>query len=128
MSQIKAKGTNLEKTGWNLLKEAKVSFRKHPKNIFGKPDAGNKSRKIAVFFDSNFWHGYNWIQQKKTIKSKKKFWIQKIERNIQRDKAVTALLKKEGWKVVRLWERDLLMKNKAKVILKLQKIWKDRNL
>lgn len=107
MSKIKGKGTKLEDSGWALLHEVGMHFRKHPKGVFGNPDAGNKSKKIAIFFDSEFWHGYDWQNQKRTIKSKKKFWISKIERNMQRDKEVNAMLKKNGWRVIRIWECEL---------------------
>ena len=123
MSKIKSKGTKLEDQGWILLKNAKVNFRKHPKKVYGNPDAGHKGKKIAVFFDSDFWHGYDWKNQIKTIKSKKSFWITKIERNMERDKEVNKLLKKQGWKVIRLWEKDLSKKRWAITIKKMQKVW-----
>ena len=81
MSNIKGKGTEMEERGWKLLREAGVRYRKHPKGVIGNPDAGHKGKKIAVFFDSEFWHGYNWKIRKNDFKSKKKFWISKIEKN-----------------------------------------------
>ena len=56
MSKIRGKNTGLEKIGYSMLDESKVSYIKHPKGIYGNPDAANKKLKIAIFFDSNFWH------------------------------------------------------------------------
>ena len=66
-----------------------------------------KKLKLAVFVDSEFWHGKDWNNRKKDFKSNKKFWQAKIERNIQRDKEINLALRKEGWKVLRLWGWDI---------------------
>ncbi len=123
MSRIKGKETQLEKTGWALLKTAGVRFRKHPKNVPGNPDAGHKGKKIAVFFDSAFWHGADWHKQKRTFKSNRKFWIPKIERNISRDNEVNSILKKSNWKVLRITESDLKKANHKKTIQKIIRMW-----
>jgi DNA mismatch endonuclease (patch repair protein) len=106
MSMIRSKGTKLEEKGFALLRLAGLNFRKHPKGIYGRPDAGNKSKKIAVFFDSDFWHGYQY--KKKLIKRLPAgYWPEKIARNIQRDKIVTKRLLTEGWLVLRFWEHEI---------------------
>ena len=71
--------------------------------IYGKPDIVFISKKIAVFCDSEFWHGYNWEERKKDFKSHQEFWIPKIERDVE----VTTKLESEGWTVIRfLGERN----------------------
>ena len=62
---------------------------------------------MAVFCDGEFWHGYDWEQRKHDFKSHQEFWIPKIERNIERDKEVTAELKAKGWTVLRFWGNDI---------------------
>lgn len=121
MSNIKGKLTGLEQVGWELLKEAGLTFRKHPKGIFGNPDAANKSKKLAIFFDSEFWHGYEWRNRKGNIKSNRAFWVSKIERNVARDKAVNKRLRSEGWTVIRLWEHQLSARNKSKTLATLSR-------
>ena len=64
-------------------------------------------KKIAVFCDSEFWHGYNWEERKKDFKSHQEFWIPKIERNMERDAEVTAKLESEGWTVIRFWGNEI---------------------
>lgn len=119
MAKIKGSGTLLENRGWQILKKTGVKFRKHPKGIIGNPDAAIKSKKAAIFFDSEFWHGFDWEEAKKEIKSNKKFWHNKIEKNIMRDKIVNNLLRNEGWKVIRIWEKELNEKNSEKTLKRL---------
>ena len=64
-------------------------------------------KKIAVFCDSEFWHGYNWEERKKDFKSHQEFWIPKIERNMERDAEVTAFLESEGWTVIRFGGNEI---------------------
>lgn len=123
MSKIKGKNTRMEVKFFALLKEAGFRFRKYPKKIFGNPDAANKSAKIAFFYDSAFWHGYDWKNRKQRLRSNKKFWIAKIERNIARDREVNRSLKKNGWRVVRVWEHELGKKSREKTIRKLQRVF-----
>ena len=53
------------------------------------------------------WHGYNWEKRKNDFKSRREFWIPKIERNIERDKKVNDELKAKGWTVLRFWGNDI---------------------
>lgn len=123
MSLIRSKDTKFEEKCFLLLRATKLRFRRHPKGIYGNPDAANKSKKIAVFFDSDFWHGYDWKNQKGDFRSRKEFWIPKITRNIERDKEVNRKLRKNGWRVVRVWEHELKHPDKSirKIIGVIQK-------
>lgn len=125
MSKIRGGHTALEVQGCLLLRKAGVHCRKHPKGIFGNPDAANKNKKLTIFFDSEFWHGYDWKNKKKEIKSNKKFWLSKIERNIKRDKEVNRVLRKNGWTVVRIWERETIASKRNGTIDKLRRIWRE---
>ena len=62
---------------------------------------------MAVFCDSEFWHGYDWERRKNDIKSNRDFWVGKIEKNIARDRVVTECLKSQGWVVLRFWGKDI---------------------
>ena len=84
-----------------------MRYQKNATSIFGKPDLVFKGKKVAVFCDSEFWHGYNWEERKKDFKSHQEFWIPKIERNMQRDIEVTEELQKQGWKVLRFWGKEI---------------------
>ena len=107
MQAIKSKDTSIELTLRNALWHAGVRYRKNVKSIPGKPDIVITKHKIAVFCDSDFWHGYNWDINKDKIKSNRDYWLPKIERNIKRDAEVNEILKAEGWTVMRFWEHDI---------------------
>jgi len=90
----------------NIPKYLKGKYlRRHPKGVYGKPDFGNKSRKIALFIDGCFWHGCK--EHFKMPKTNEKFWRDKIENNRLRDKKVSKVLKNDGWEVIRIWEHSM---------------------
>ena len=60
-----------------------------------------------MFIDGEFWHGHDWEEKKATIKSNRKFWVPKIERNMQRDQQNNLALEKLGFKVFRFWQKDV---------------------
>lgn len=84
-----------------------LRYRKNVNEICGKPDIVFIGKKVAVFCDSEFWHGYNWEECKHDFKSHQEFWIPKIERNMERDREVTEQLQAEGWTVLRFWGNDI---------------------
>ena len=102
MSRIRSKDTKIEKTVVSLLRKNRVHYRRFP-NLFGSPDF-IVEKKILVFCDGDFWHGYQYAKKKRPPK---KFWRKKIERNMERDKTVTRKLRRDGWSVVRLWEHEI---------------------
>jgi len=89
-------------------------YRINYKKIPGKSDIAFVSKKVAIFVDGAFWHGYNFKKDKNRLP--KEYWIPKIENNIKRDKEVNLKLKKMGWKVIRIWDHDL--QNKQEKITK----------
>ncbi len=110
MQAIRNSGSNIERKLQLELWHRGLRYRKNVKSVYGKPDIVFLRDKVAVFCDSEFWHGYDWENRKKDFKSNKEFWIPKIERNIQRDIEVTEHLKTDGWIVLRFWGKDI-MKN-----------------
>ena len=92
MKQVKNKDSKIEVALRKELWNRGLRYQKNVTSIFGKPDLVFKGKKVAVFCDSEFWHGYNWDERKKDFKSHQDFWIPKIERNMERDAEVTAKL------------------------------------
>ena len=107
MQAIKNKDSKIEILLRKELWRRGLRYRKNVNKITGKPDIVFAGKKVAVFCDSEFWHGYDWENKKDAIKTRREFWITKIERNIERDKEVTALLEEEGWTVLRFWGNDI---------------------
>lgn len=107
MRQVKNKDSEIEITLRKELWRRGLRYRKNVKTITGKPDIVFKGKKVAVFCDSEFWHGYDWEHRNLEIKSRREFWVPKIERNIKRDREVSEMLEAEGWIVLRFWGRQI---------------------
>lgn len=111
MSRVRNKDTTLESALCaELTRYGITTFIRNDKSVFGKPDITFPVRKIAVFCDGDFWHGYNWEHTREEIKSNREFWITKIERNMKRDNDVTERLRQEGWVVLRFWGHEIKKK------------------
>jgi DNA mismatch endonuclease (patch repair protein) len=107
MSKIKSE------SGIEILPEKYkgLYLRKHPKGVFGNPDFANRTRKTALFIDGCFWH--RCPRHYRRPKSNTKFWDNHIGKTVARDKKVTRKLKREGWKVIRVWEHALKRRKSA---------------
>ncbi len=108
MQAVKSTGSKIEVALAKSLFCKGYRYRKNDKTVFGKPDLTFKKYKIAIFVDSEFWHGKDWEIRKYDHKTNKEFWYKKIERNIERDKEVNLELKKQGWKVLRFWGKQIM--------------------
>lgn len=105
MQNIRSAGTKPERLIMRELKRREIYFASHAEAITGKPDIVFRRKKIAVFIDSDFWHGHpkRCIMPQTNIE----YWNSKIARNRKRDKDVNHILKKNGWVVIRLWGYDV---------------------
>jgi DNA mismatch endonuclease Vsr len=107
MQSIRSSGSKIEVLLARALWQKGYRYRKNDKTVYGRPDITFKKYKIAIFADSEFWHGKDWHKAKRDIKSNTAFWHEKIERNIQRDKEVNSELTSNSWKVLRFWGKDI---------------------
>ena len=107
LKQVNSKDSNIEQLLRKELWSRGIRYRKNVRKIFGNPDITFIGLKIAVFCDSEFWHGYDWEKRKNDFKSNRDFWIPKIERNMERDKEVNEHLKRDGWIVLRFWGNEI---------------------
>ncbi len=107
MGKIRGKNTKpelmLRKSLWSLG----YRYRINVKNIPCRPDIVFRKHKLLIFIDGEFWHGYQWEEKKDSIKTNRDFWIPKIERNRQRDRECNALLRSQGWTVMRFWTHQI---------------------
>ena len=104
MSKIRSKNTGPERFMFRELRRRRVHFQKHYKKVPGTPDIAVPSRKLAVFVDGDFWHGYRYPAWKHKLDP---FWQEKIERNRRRDRRNFAKLKRLGWRYIRVWEHEI---------------------
>lgn len=127
MRNVKNKDSQIELLLRRELWNRGIRYRKNVTRIIGKPDIAFIGKKVAVFVDSEFWHGYDWENKQKEIKSNREFWIPKIERNIQRDIEVNDMLETDGWTVLRFWGNDI-KKDVQSVADTIEKTLKEKNV
>jgi DNA mismatch endonuclease (patch repair protein) len=84
----------------------------------GTPDFVFRRQRVAIFIDGCFWHGCS--LHSRPPKSNQDYWSAKLARNRRRDRAVSRLLRKAGWRVLRIWEHDLTRKRAAATIRRIQ--------
>jgi len=115
MSRVKGKDTGLENVVRSELHKRGLRFRKHVKNLPGKPDIVFMKKKVAIFLDGDFWHGYRFRQWEDTLS---KLWREKIGETRKRDQRNFAKLRRMGWHIIRIWEHSI-KKDLAGVIEKI---------
>ena len=109
MSKISGKETKPEILVRKFLFANGFRFRKNDKRYPGKPDIVLPKYKTVIFVHGCFWHGHN-CPAGKLPETRKEFWKEKINGNIERDKRNKIELEKQGWKVITIWQCEL--KNK----------------
>lgn len=116
MSKIRSRDTKFEKDFITTLKKITgKSFQTNVSSIKGKPDIVFLKKRVCIFLDSDFWHGWYYNRWKHLLKND--FWRTKIENNRKRDRKTTIYLRKNGWIVLRFWEHQIKDKDKAQKIL-----------
>jgi DNA mismatch endonuclease, patch repair protein len=114
MSRIRSKNTKAEVVLRKSLRGLGLRGYRIHYNVTGRPDIVFTSVKLAVFIDGDFWHGYLW--KKRGSVPIKQYWKEKISGNMARDKRVNSELKKQGWKVIRIWEHEVTKKPQASAL------------
>ncbi|MGD9561951.1 MAG: very short patch repair endonuclease [Pyrinomonadaceae bacterium] len=107
MKAIRSTNTKMEVALAKALWARGHRYRKNDKKVFGRPDLTFKRHKLAIFVDSEFFHGKDWETSKFIIKTRRNFWWKKIEGNIDRDIVVNKQLKEIGWTVLRFWTDEV---------------------
>jgi len=107
MSHIRGKDTSIELILRKALWARGLRYRKDCKDVFGRPDICFKGKKVAVFCDSEYWHGKYLMEGRYIPKTNTEFWVNKIRSNIERDIKVNQTLEKEGWTVLRFWGEEI---------------------
>ena len=110
MSHIRGKDTSIEIKLRKALWEKGYRYRKNYKKMPGSPDIAITKYKLAIFCDSEFFHGKDWdiLKPRLSRGSNPDFWIKKIERNKQRDDENDKKLLFLGWTVIHFWGKDIL--------------------
>jgi len=115
MAAVRGRDTRPELALRRALYARGVRYRLHPRDVVGRPDLANRSRKVAVFVDGDFWHANPAEWQRRGFDSmeaqfpmpKRAEWMSKLLRNVERDAEVNNALASEGWQVIRVWESEI---------------------
>lgn len=109
MQHIRSKDTSIELLLRKRLWAEGIRYRKNYKVLPGKPDIAITKHKIAVFCDSEFFHGKDWDMKRERLSASSKggYWIPKIERNMAHDEEVNKALNFLGWHVIRFWGKEI---------------------
>lgn len=109
MQHVRSKDTSIEIKLRKALWNKGYHYRKNDSRLPGKPDIVLTKYKIAIFCDSEFFHGKDWEVLKPRIErgNNSEYWLSKISRNRERDDEVNKRLLYEGWTVIRFWGKDI---------------------
>lgn len=105
MARIRGKDTGPERLLRSLLHARGLRFRKNVRTLPGTPDVVFGKAKVAIFVDGDFWHGWRLDEWEAKLRPQ---WAEKLCRNVARDQVVRGELRRTGWKVIRVWEHDLV--------------------
>ena len=107
MRAVKGKDTKPEMMVRRMVHAMGYRFRLHRKNLPGKPDLVFPARKKVIFVHGCFWHGHDCTRGARVPKSNRDYWVPKLQRNKERDKANQAALEDTGWNVLAIWECEV---------------------
>jgi DNA mismatch endonuclease (patch repair protein) len=122
MSQIRGKGNrDTEMRMIALFRLHGIRGWRRGQPLFGKPDFVFRPNKVAIFVDGCFWHGCPRPKHAPLPKNRAIWWAEKLSRNKKRDRVVTRTLRKQGWRVIRVWECELLPPNWPQVVRRIRR-------
>ena len=107
MSQIKGKNTKPEMLVRKSLFANGFRYKLHDKSLPGKPDIVLPKYKTVIFVHGCFWHGHKNCKYYIVPKTRTDWWLNKINGNIANDAKAIKALRKDGWKIITVWECDL---------------------
>jgi DNA mismatch endonuclease (patch repair protein) len=121
MSQIRGKDTRPEIIVRKFLHSKGFRFRLHDKNLIGRPDIVLRKHNTVIFIHGCFWHGHQGCKYFVIPKTRTEWWVNKINRNREKDVETFAELKKEGWNIITIWECELKRDKREKTLENLVK-------
>jgi DNA mismatch endonuclease, patch repair protein len=119
MSRIRSKDTKPELLVRKTLHAQGFRYTLHDKKLPGKPDIVLPKYKTVIFIHGCFWHGHDNCKYFKVPKTRTEWWINKIDRNKMNDEKAMKFLKKEGWKIITIWECGLKPAKLEKTLIRL---------
>jgi len=114
MRRVRRANTEGERVLQSALRKRGLRFSTHIRVLDCRPDVIFRAERVAVFVDGDYWHGRLLLERGPKALSKafaphvQTFWVNKVERNVARDQRQARRLRRHGWSVIRIWERDVL--------------------
>ena len=112
MASISGRETKPEISVRSFLFRQGFRFRKNVKSLPGKPDIVLTKLQSIIFVHGCFWHGHKNCKKATLPTSNVRFWREKIQSNVNRDKKTKTALKQLGWRIITVWECQLKSKIK----------------
>jgi DNA mismatch endonuclease (patch repair protein) len=107
MSRINSKETKPEQLARSLLHRAGYRFRKNVSELPGTPDVVLPKYNTVIFVHGCYWHRHDCRKGNSVPTKNREFWLEKFERNVERDAENEEALKERGWQVLTVWECEL---------------------
>ena len=123
MALIRGKDTRPELVVRHLVDDLRFKYKANSNEAFGKPDLAFPRRKKAIFVHGCFWHQHAkpscW--RSRLPKTRREFWLPKLEKNVIRDKRQLAKLRRMGWKALIIWECETIVSNRSRLRDRIQR-------
>ena len=117
MSRIRGKDTTPERAVRSMVHGLGYRFRLHGRDLPGRPDLVLPRLRTVIFVHGCFWHRHARCRYATTPATRRAFWLEKFERNVERDRRTAAALRRLGWSVITVWECQLRRPEKVRVRL-----------
>jgi len=118
MRAVKSADTKPEQTVKLLLEQLGLRFDRHVGTLPGKPDFVLAAQRKVIFVHGCFWHGHSCPRGQRQPATNTEYWHQKIARNRQRDRKVRSELRRQGWRVLFVWECRLRHRGRVTASIK----------
>jgi len=118
MAAVRSRGNqSTELVFARLLRNAHISGWRRHADLIGRPDFSFRRERVGVFLDGCFWHGCPRCYRAPA--TNRRYWAEKVARNVARDRRQRQQLRRAGWRVLRIWEH--LLRRPAAVLARLQR-------
>ncbi len=114
MSRIRGKDTTPERAVRSMVHGLGYRFRLHGRDLPGRPDLVLPRLRTVIFVHGCFWHRHARCRYATTPATRRAFWLEKFERNVERDRRTAAALRRLGWSVITVWECQLRRPEKVR--------------
>ncbi len=120
MSRIRSRDTKPEIILRSHLHQRGFRFRVCRKDLPGKPDIVLPKYKTVIQVNGCFWHRHEGCKEATVPKTRTEWWLEKLNKNVSRDREVEAQLQELGWRVLTVWACELSKNNIEKLLDKLE--------